>query len=70
MTAEGSKKGGINRAAMHGIQTPNAKLTPEKVHQIRALLEKGYGCTVIAEMVGISRQTISAIKHGRAWQHV
>jgi hypothetical protein len=47
-----------------------AKLTDEKVREIRALLAHGVPGKDIATHYGIGQATVSAIKHGRTWTHV
>jgi len=50
-----------------GAENHDAKLTDEDIRAIRASAEKGI---VIANEYGISRSTISAIRHRRTWKHI
>lgn len=52
-----------------GAQHPMAKLTAEQVQQIRGLQQVGGSDTVIAKQFGVSRPTVSAIRHGRLWRN-
>ena len=45
-------------------------LTAEAAGEVINALAQGYGVQEVAAAFGVSRQTISAIKHGRAWGHL
>lgn len=53
-----------------GIKVPQAKLTDDKVREIRALLSKGLTTRKIADMYGVCDPTISNINTGKTWKHV
>jgi plasmid maintenance system antidote protein VapI len=48
---------------------PGAKLTEEQVQEIRSRRYRHFNYE-LAEMYGVSRQTISNIVTGRAWNHL
>lgn len=50
-----------------GTRQPAAKLTPAAVQAIRASSE---ALKVLAERHGVSAQTISTVRNGKAWRHV
>ena len=45
-------------------------LTAETAGEVIDALAQGYGVQEVAAAFGVSRQSISAIKHGRAWGHL
>lgn len=47
-----------------------AKLTPEKVVEIRRMQANGEGCNAIARSIGVHHTTISAVLNGRTWTDV
>lgn len=53
-----------------GEANPAAKLTDERVREIKQLLDRGITQQAIAKHVGINQAVISRIKHGKAWSHV
>lgn len=53
-----------------GNQVFGAKLTDDRVREIRALIAKGYRGPQIAESFGVSVSTIHLIRHNRIWRHV
>lgn len=52
-----------------GMDNPNRKLTDAQVIEIRARVEHESENSLATEY-GVSRSTISAIKHGWRWKHV
>ena len=48
----------------------NAKLTDENVISIRKLLSEGAKGKMLAEEFGVSKTTISEIKHKKVWRHL
>jgi hypothetical protein len=54
--------------AKSGESHYNSKLTDAEVHSIRVGLSNGEKINSLAEDYGVSRETISAIKHGRNWK--
>ncbi len=50
-----------------GERHPRAKLTPDKVRDIR---NSGYGVCKLARMLGLSPAIISQVKTGRRWTQV
>ena len=55
----------VNRGAANG----NAKLTEDKVREIKIMLTKSKYSTV-AEAFGISKATVAQIATGKTWKHV
>ncbi len=53
-----------------GETNTNAKLTVEKVKQIKKMLLDDIPQKIIVEKFNISRQTVYQIKIGKAWKHV
>lgn len=53
-----------------GSNSPNPKLTEEKVKKIKQHIKDGKKYKYIAEEFDISMTTISNIKHGKLWSHV
>ena len=53
-----------------GEQIPSAKLNREKVLKIKTLLKNGIAQRVIAEQMGVKRETIKDIKLQRTWKHI
>lgn len=53
-----------------GSKHPSAKLTDEKVREIRNSLADGDSERSVAKEFGVSRRTISDIKMSRTWKHV
>jgi hypothetical protein len=53
-----------------GERHGNARLTDNRVRAIRLLLGDGVRPTAIARCLGVSIQTITRIRDGRAWLHV
>ena len=54
------------RGETHG----KSKLNAEKVKEIRALRNSGYGLVAIGKMYGMHHTTIAQIVHGKTWRHV
>lgn len=52
---------------LRGMDRPSAKLTDEKVRQIKA---SPLGHRRLAAAYGVARKTIEKIKAGRTWKHV
>ena len=54
-----------------GEQNSNAKLTEEKVKEIRSIYSQGeIGCCRLAKMFGVSQPAIHNIVHRRTWRHL
>ncbi len=53
-----------------GGKNGRAKLTTEKVMEIKSLLRKGESTISIANKYGVKRECISAIKCNKNWRHV
>lgn len=53
-----------------GERHPQAKLNPDKVRDIRNMLDNGYGVRELASMLGLSHVIVSQIKTGRRWAQV
>lgn len=53
-----------------GTQSPNAKITPEAVRQIRTLSKQGVHQKLIAKRFGITQSTVSKVVLRLAWRHV
>lgn len=47
-----------------------AKLTAEKVREIRILLKQGVSTVQLGKQFGVDRTTIRAVKSGKTWKHV
>lgn len=56
----------IARGDRHSL----AKLTNEKVIEIRQRIARGETLSSIAELMGVNVSAISAIKNGKTWKHV
>ncbi len=48
----------------------SAKLTAEKVREIRRMKAKGYGSTKLSRLYGVSTYAIKCVLNGRTWGHV
>lgn len=53
-----------------GEDNPAAKLTNDRVAEIKSLLQQGVQGKMIARMFGVHPAIITRIKHNRAWSHV
>lgn len=53
-----------------GVENGNARLTEEKVRQVRILLARGDTQRCVAEVVGVTQHSISLIACGKTWNHV
>jgi hypothetical protein len=53
-----------------GTNKPNAKLTENKVREIRKKYTPGYGWGRLAKEYGVAPGTIRQVLDGRAWNHV
>lgn len=63
--------GGINVDPMRGESSFNAKLTEEKVRQMRSEYSGKFGDIArIARKFGVAESTTHYIVHGRNWKHV
>lgn len=58
------------RSAVRGEQHPRAKLTEDKVREIRHLRSGGQAYQKIADRFGVSRNTIGRIIRKERWAHV
>lgn len=54
----------------HGVRRPDAKLTPEKVREIRALRASGASLAALAADYGVVMQIISRVCLRDIWKHV
>lgn len=55
---------------MYGVTPPHAKMTPDQVREVRAMLADGMRLTEIAKIYGVSTGQISHIKQGRSYKGV
>jgi len=62
---DAAEKGRMRRGELNG----SAKLTSERVREIRAALLRGDLQCDVATSFGVSKQTICNIAHGRIWNH-
>lgn len=53
-----------------GENSRTAKLTNDKVREIRKLLRDGKSVSSIAEKMGVAVPTIGHVKDGRTWSHI
>ena len=53
-----------------GEQFPQAKLSPDKVREIRSLFAQGTPKLRISKMYGVSQRTILLVIRGETWKHV
>jgi predicted signal transduction protein with EAL and GGDEF domain len=60
---------GAKAAAKRGNDLPHAKLTPEKVLQIRAN-NKGKTAAQLADEFGVHFRTIEKIRSRETWSHI
>jgi hypothetical protein len=51
-------------------RTPNAKLTPEKVRQIRQFSDCGVSHRQLSKWFGVTTNSIANVLSGRTWGHV
>lgn len=56
--------------AVKGVEHHNAKLTPEKVREIRRLYEKGMSQRKLAKQFDVSYYTVNSLLVGRTWKNV
>lgn len=68
--ADMAAKGRTNPPRGYAHKRPMAKLTNEKVTEIKSLLARGYRQSDIATDYGVSRQIISDIFLGKTWRHI
>lgn len=73
--AWGTPKENMEDQAKHGTRIrstthPLAKLNPEKVREIRALLANGAKERELAQVYGVCRATIHTVRNGSVWGHV
>jgi hypothetical protein len=54
----------------YGEANHNAKLTPILVKGARVMYGKGFPCRMIAEAMGITRQSLMAAIDGKTWAHI
>ncbi len=69
-TMDAVRKGRQKLPGLKGEKSPNARLTTEKVLQIRALCGQGISQSEIAERFAIGQQSVSRIKLKKEWSHV
>jgi hypothetical protein len=60
---------GLTRS-LTGANSPNAKLTDERVRAIRAGLEAGASQASLAREYGVSERTVHNIMHAKTWRHI
>jgi len=60
----------IHGTIANGEKARSAKLTENKVTEIRSLIAKGIGQKQIAEMFSIKQPTVSDIANKRTWKHI
>lgn len=53
-----------------GTDNPSAKLNPEKVREIRKLLDEKVTHLEIAKRLGVGETSIWAVANGLYWRHV
>lgn len=58
------------RRELRGSEKPTAKLTEQKVAEIKARLQNGEQCSVLGREYGVTECAIGFIKRGRTWSHV
>jgi hypothetical protein len=56
--------------ALHGIEHFNAKLTPEKVREVRRRWGAGESIRSIASSLGLNWNTVNSAARGVTWRHV
>jgi hypothetical protein len=61
---------GISRPDISGEKSGRAKLSEEKVKEIRELLKEGMSLRKIADIYGVSFYSIFCIKKERTWKYV
>lgn len=64
MTAKGRRRSAI------GSDQAHAKLTEEKVKDIRTMVSQGESQTAVAAKFGVKRNTISCIVSRQTWKHI
>lgn len=67
--AENSNKKTLDGTQLLGVKNVFAKLTDEKVLEIRKLAKK-HSYIILSEMFGVTRGTISNIVSHRTWRHL
>jgi group I intron endonuclease len=55
---------------IQGSKNPGAKLTESQVKGIKKLIKRGFSYSTIADMYGVTPNTINRIATGRIWKHV
>lgn len=65
-----AQKGRGGTGGVAGSRHHNARLTEADVIQIRERLSTHESVTSVADAWSVSRQTVSAIKHGTRWGHL
>ncbi len=72
LKAPGSLNGAAHKAKHIERTGPawNAKLDPDKVKSVRALLALGFSQHKVARVHGVSRAAIQAIAEGKTWRSV
>jgi len=63
-------EGDYGRAAMRGEGSPSAKLTEDKVREIRGLQKEGAGARALASLYGVTPTTIRNVLARKTWAHV
>jgi len=57
---------GLFRRAIE-TQEGNRKLTPEKVRDLRRMLDEGHSQSAVARTLGVAASTVGDVKNGRNW---
>ena len=53
-----------------GVEHHNAKLTPDRVREMRRLLAEGATLAACGNLFGVSKPIVARIRDGHAWKHV
>jgi hypothetical protein len=66
----GWQRPGFAPPKIRGEAHPRAKLTAQKVQEIRLLYQQGVSSPTLAALYGVAKYNILAIIHRRNWKHV
>lgn len=67
---KGRQAVGDKKNPRRGEKNPHAKLTDEKVKEIRKLIKSGKRCTVIAREYGVCSSVIYGVRDRKGWKHI
>lgn len=70
MGLKGRRNDGMPRPGRQGIRGPHAKLTDDKVREIRRLSLEGMSLNKLGAKFGVNASTIFHIVHRHKWKHV